>query len=200
MAMQPVTLTRDQARGIISDHQVSDAVVLIGIRDKTNNRINVYDDTLAILTPTGFTAVNGNVDPSVNRPGIATLQPGVYKYKIGIHGIHHLDLEHSAADKAIYDLMLKTGEDPKHIEGRILPYWAFRQAGPVKLLRGGKTAPEMDGWPADPAWIDIHCGGYNTTSSEGCQTVFPDFWPHFRSFGFAAMREANQEYVQYILI
>lgn len=196
--MQPVTLTRDQAKAIVSDHQVTDSVVIIGVRNKAN-RINVYDDTIAILTATDFKAYNGNVDASVYRPGIATLQPGVYDYKIGVHGISHLNLS-NAGDKAILDKMIATGLDPDPIEGRFLPHWAFRQAGPVTILRQGQKVPETDKNPDSWPWIDIHRGGVNTTSSLGCQTIHPDFWPHFRDFGYGALRANRQEIVRYILI
>lgn len=196
--MQPVTLSRADAKIIVSDHQITDAVVIIGVRARNNAR-NVYDDTIAILTPTGFAAYNGNVDPSVDRKGVAVLQPGVYDYKIGVHGISHLNLK-LASDEAILDKMEATGEDPTPIEGRFLPHWAFRQAGPVKILREGATTPEIDTNPDTWPWIDIHRGGYNTTSSLGCQTIHPDFWPHFRDFGYTAMRENKQNIVCYVLI
>jgi len=195
--MTPPTLTRAQAVAIAKDHQLTDNVIVIGIRDHAN-KINVYDDTIAILTPAHCISYNANTDPSVSRPGVATLQPGVYNYKKGLHGIHHLT--GSAEDQHILAQLYATGVDYPPIAGRILPYWALRQDGPVMLLRGGQTAPEQDGWPSEPAWIDIHKGGYNTTSSLGCQTIFPDYWDGFRDMIFDAMRDYNQSTVKYCLV
>lgn len=194
------SLQKDDALAIISAYgiTVTDNVVVLGIRAH-NNRINIYDDTIAIVSPDFFEAYNGNTDPSVARPGVATLQPGVYRYKKGLHGIHHLDLTNSG-DKTIYEELLSTGKDHDPIPGRILPYWALRQDGVVILLRGGQTTPEKDGWPEDPAWIDIHKGGYNTTSSLGCQTVYPDLWPSFRDHIFELMTKYNQSVVTYCLV
>lgn len=56
------------------------------------------------------------------------------------------------------------------------PYEALRQYGRITVLRNGK--PDTD-TAAAPFYIDIHKGGYTTTSSLGCQTIHPDQWPEF---------------------
>ena len=55
--------------------------------DRADNERGIYDDCIVILGPEHFSAYNANVDPSVFRPGIATLQPGKWRYKPGIHGL-----------------------------------------------------------------------------------------------------------------
>lgn len=70
-------------------------VALLGVRgyykqmggNKKTNDINVYDDALFVWSVNGFMAFNANTDPSITRPGIATLKPGVWHYRLGIHNI-----------------------------------------------------------------------------------------------------------------
>lgn len=47
----------------------------------------VYDDALFLITPTEFHAFNANTDPSTGKPGMATLCPGLWRYRVGIHGL-----------------------------------------------------------------------------------------------------------------
>jgi hypothetical protein len=73
-------------------------------------------------------------------------------------------------------------------------YKALVQAAPVTVIR--------DNEGADTGYfgINIHCGGYNTTSSIGCQTVFPDQWPAFIAAVKDQMVRAGQETIPYLLI
>lgn len=53
-----------------------------GVNDR-----GIYDDAIFIVSPWHFSAYNANVDPSVTRTGVAVLEPGVWRYKPGQHGI-----------------------------------------------------------------------------------------------------------------
>lgn len=108
----------------------------------------IYDDAIAIVTPTYYKTFNANTDPSVRRPRIAVLKAGAWDYKIGIHNLS------------------KDPDTHPH-------YTALVQAGPVTVVRDG--AGEDSGWFG----INIHKGGVNTTSSEGCQTIYPTQWQEF---------------------
>lgn len=80
---------------------VSDPVCLVGIRGYYRdtmgavgkNDVGLYDDALIVVSPNVHAAFNGNVDPSrlgwnahANKP-MAQLKAGVYRYKIGKHGV-----------------------------------------------------------------------------------------------------------------
>ena len=72
-----------------------DSVIAFGLRgyykvtmgNPLKNDRGLYDDAIGFISPTMFAVFNGNTDPSVFRKGIATLFPGVHRYKMGNHGI-----------------------------------------------------------------------------------------------------------------
>lgn len=87
-------------RAGISIDRTKYPLIVVGIRgyyaadnaDKKNDR-GVYDDALFIDTPNATVAFNGNVDPSVTRPGMAVLVPGVYyAHKFDLHKGEYLAL------------------------------------------------------------------------------------------------------------
>lgn len=183
------------------DAQNGDKVALIGYRS-ASSKYGEYDDTIALITPQDYIEVKGNTLPSVWRPHIAKLLPGRYAYKAGLHGISHLTS--SVGDQGILSwLDGHKGQDypPAFIPaGKIVPYWAFRQSGPVTLIRDGSAISETQTNPALYPFIDIHHGGINLTSSEGCQTIFPTYWANFRLKAYAAMTQFNQPVAFYTLI
>ncbi len=74
-------------------------------------------------------------------------------------------------------------------------YWALVQAEPVIVDRA-------NGKQADTGFfgINIHRGGQNTTSSEGCQTIHADQWPEFKTMAYAAMNDAGVKTIPYVLV
>lgn len=48
--------------------------------------------------------------------------------------------------------------------------------------------------------INIHKGSYSTTSSEGCQTIYPDQWLPFINKVYEQMDKHNQNVIPYILV
>lgn len=206
--------TIDLAEAIALAGNIADNVFLLGIRGfnapADQNKRGIYDDAIFLVTPSECIGYNANTDPSINRKGIAVLQPGVYKYKQGLHGIRHFDditraLGKKKRDEVEQWLYANIGKDHAPLkfpngDRIILPYWAYRQAAPVAVLRDGAVAPETKIDPRNWPWIDIHRGGYNTTSSEGCQTIHPDQWSEARTKGYAAMDAAGLKTINYILI
>lgn len=48
--------------------------------------------------------------------------------------------------------------------------------------------------------INIHKGGYNTTSSDGCQTIHPDQWLEFQQTAYKLMTQEGIRSLPYLLI
>lgn len=77
------------------------------------------------------------------------------------------------------------------------PYPAFRPATPDESLP--VTRDGQKGIYKGIA-INIHKGGVNTTSSAGCQTVYPDQWLEFKSRTDQALDAEGQKKLPYLLI
>src|SRR3990167_1587858 len=135
-------------------------LIVVGIRGyyreqmgapEVNDR-GIYDDAIFICSPQAMVAYNGNTDPSKYRKGEGDgAEKGMASLNPGVWYAHRFDYH--------------KGE-----------YLALCQ-------REGKVSVTRDG---DPPYLDtgyfginIHRGGYNTTSSEGCQTIHPSQWDSF---------------------
>jgi len=116
-------IERKTTEQLLRLRKVSDPVCLVGIRGyyrdsmgaRGVNDVGMFDDALVVVSPNVHAAFNGNVDPTrlgwnpkVRKP-MAQLKPGVYRYKLGKHGLRTKN-----------------------------PYKALVQAGPVTVLRGEK--------------------------------------------------------------
>jgi lysozyme len=77
------------------------------------------------------------------------------------------------------------------------PYRALRQFGNVTVLRDGKEDTDN---PDHRFYIDIHKGGYGTTSSLGCQTIHPDQWPDFIGTMERLTSNNSQQVIPYCLV
>lgn len=113
----------------------------------------IYDDAIFVVAPgRHFSAWNGNTDPSRHRAGIGTgAAKGMASLKPGLWRAHRFGLH-----KGQYRALIQIG-------------------GPVTVTRDGSPPYDDTGYFG----INIHKGGYNTTSSEGCQTIHPDQWASF---------------------
>ena len=197
--MNAPTLTKDAAAAWLAPFNLANKVTVLGIRGyfepAAGNKRGIYDDALFIISPDFFKGYNANCDPSVGRPGIAVLQAGTYWYKKGLHGMRHLD-QTNPEDQQRYQELIRTGKD---VPGYTACYWALRQDSNVVVKRDGQSVTETDS-PDNRFWIDIHRGGYNTTSSLGCQTVHPDLWENFRANIFEEMINNAEPRIPYVLV
>ncbi|MGE3871174.1 MAG: hypothetical protein AB7F51_16895 [Pseudorhodoplanes sp.] len=137
-----------------------DPVSVVGIRGYYRDTLGapgvndrgIYDDAIFLVSPSLFAAFNANTDPSRVRKGRGTgAAKGMASLKPGLYRVHRFD---------------------KH-RGKYLAL--CQRAGPVTVIRDGNPPYEDRG----NFGINIHRGGINTTSSEGCQTIPPDQWPAF---------------------
>jgi len=96
-----------------------DSMGVVGENDR-----GIYDDAFFLISPNAFKSYNANTDPTrkgTNKAGrgLAVLQPGIYRYKVGIHGISR----------------------PKDKQ-----YPALVQASGVTIKRDGSTVVRPDQW------------------------------------------------------
>lgn len=153
---------------------------LVGIRgyyfrtmgSPTKNDRNIYDDAIFVVSDNVFASFNANTDPSPFRSGVATLLPGVYPYRMGNHGIS------------------RPGGG----------YPAFRPATPHEALPVSRDGDVRVPNPKMGIALNIHKGGYNTTSSLGCQTIYPTQWAAFYELTKGEMLRSKIKNIDYILI
>lgn len=147
-----------------------DSVFVVGIRGYYRDTMGapgvndrgVYDDAIFLVSPSLFAAYNGNTDPSRVRRGSGFgAGKGMANLKTGLYRAHRFGLH-----RGKYRALIQIG-------------------GPVTVVRDGNPPYDETGHFG----INIHKGGFNTTSSEGCQTVHPSQWD---SFITAAMDQAKR--------
>lgn len=190
-------ISYDEARALIEAAQVAprqgERVWVLGRRGYFGNSmgapgkndIGLYDDALVIVNESErkVEAFNANTDPSAHGESRAHLRAGVWRYRPGTHG-----LSRPAAQR----------------------YPAFVQAGEVVVFREGTTHLPKGMSDArgvclgDGLWrgmfgINIHRGGYTTTSSVGCVTVYPDQWEFYRDHLKGLLRRYGQQAFDFAL-
>jgi lysozyme len=173
-------MTREGANALLAAANVAgNGPALIGRRGYYRDTMGkpgvndrgIYDDAIAVISPRTFRTFNANTDPSRYHPGIATLAVGVWRYRKGIHN--------QSKDPVLHP-----------------HYPALVQAAPVTVIRdGGKGPTRESGWFG----INIHHGGVNTTSSEGCQTICPDQWEEFIGLVTMELEHFRLDWIPYVL-
>lgn len=137
------------------------------------NDISVYDDALFIVTPTTMTAWNGNTDPS--------------RYGWNPH-----------ADK--FMARLKPGCWWFRPLIHRAKYQAFGQGGDLVTVERVKKDGTVAVTESGEFGINLHLGGVNGTSSEGCCTLPPEQWSDFRRTLNETLHLAGLKRFSFILI
>lgn len=141
------------------------------------NDYGQYDDAFFIVSPLGITAWNGNTDPS----------------KIGWN---------PNADK--YMARLQTGvwtfQRLKHHASRPDGYMAYGQGDRVVTVDRVQKDGTVNVRETGIFGINLHRGGVNGTSSEGCCTVPAEQWQAFDQKLSSTMRTLARNHFDFILI
>lgn len=172
-ASTPKQLVTDTLK-LLEDHQITTAVALVGIR-------GYYKKSM------GKPAVN---DRGIYDDAIFLVAPGCYMafnantdpsyYKPGIATL--------TAGVWQYKIGIHNLSKPKHRQ-----YKALVQAAKVTVSRdGGKVESGYFG-------LNIHKGSRNSTSSQGCQTIWPEQWEAFIASVEMQLKKNQQKVVPYLL-
>lgn len=141
------------------------------------NDLGIYDDAIFIVTTHGMSAWNANTDPS--RAGwnskagkyMARLAPGIWKFR---------RLKHHASSPDGY-MAYGQGEVPVTVH-------RLRQDLTIATTETGCFG------------INLHRGGVNGTSSEGCLTIPREQWPQFDAALFHSLTAASNMAFHLIMI
>ncbi len=180
-------------RALLKKHTISRTahpLVIVGIRGyyrtsmgaTARNDRGIYDDALFVDSPNLTAAFNANTDPTRVRKGKGTgAGKGMAVLKPALYLAHKLG---------------------RHM-GKVSQYPAVVQRlAKVTVTRDGVDGPYED---TGMFGINIHRGGWKTTSSEGCQTIYPTQWDSFynlvkseavRLFG----KEWDKRVIPYLLL
>jgi lysozyme len=88
-------VSRAEIESILRAHGVTDKVCLVGVRGYYRDSMGqpgrndraIYDDAIIVISPSVYSTYNANTDPTPWRHGVASLRPGVHRYRKGNHGI-----------------------------------------------------------------------------------------------------------------
>lgn len=155
---------------------IKDSVVLVGIRGYYANSMGV----------------KGKNDRGIYDDAIILLSPSV-------HATFNANTDPSIHKKGIAVLKAGVHRYRKGNHGISKPgggYPALRPANPKEEL---PVTRDITGDSMGIA-INIHRGGYRTTSSEGCQTIYPSQWDGFINLVYSEMSRYNQKTIPYLLV
>lgn len=165
-----------EANAILAPFYITDKVVLLGIR-------GYYKRTMGDATKN---------DRGIYDDAMFVIAPGVFVS-------FNANNDPSVFRKGIS--VLKPGVHPyrKGNHGISKPgggYPALRPATPgekLPVIRDGQG--ESQGIA-----INIHKGSLTTTSSAGCQTIYPKQWKEFQELVYSLMDKYKQKVVKYVLV
>jgi len=167
--------SKEKSLAMVIRAGIEDRVVLIGIR-------GYYSET---FQPSGN-------QRSIYDDAIILLSPSV-------HATFNANTDPSVFKKGI--AVLKTGVHRyrKGNHGISKPGGGYPALRPANAKEQLPVTRDGEGDSMGIA-INIHKGGYNTTSSLGCQTIYPAQWDGFINLVYSEMSRYNQKTIPYLLV
>jgi lysozyme len=167
---------KSKTQALLTKARVDDAVALVGIR-------GYYRDSMGEI---------GENDRGIYDDAIFLVSPNAY-------ATFNANTDPSIRRKGIAVLKPGVHRYRKGKHGLSKPgggYPALRPANPAEAL---PVTRDGEGDSMGIA-INIHKGGYRTTSSEGCQTIYPSQWESFISLVYSEMDRVGQKTIPYLLM
>ena len=155
---------------------IEDRVALVGVR-------GYYADSMG---------VKGKNDRGIYDDAIILLSPSV-------HATFNANTDPSVFRKSI--AVLKTGVHRfrKGNHGISKPGGGYPALRPANAKEELPVTRDITGDDMGIA-INIHKGSYKSTSSEGCQTIYPSQWDGFINLVYSEMNRYNQKTIPYLLV
>lgn len=174
-------LSRAEILRIIKHRKPKTKTILIGIRGyyldsmgkKGSNDRGSYDDAVILVRMDK----NGIAEVSQFN---ANTDPSVYRKSIAT----------LKSDNYKYVVGVHGLSKPEHRR-----YEALVQGEPVTVTRDGQVGEYKGRFG-----INIHKGGYGTTSSLGCQTIWPDQWSEFMHSVKVSLEKSGESTLTYVLL
>ena len=166
---------KSKTQALLTKARVDDAVALVGMR-------GYYRDTMGEV---------GQNDRGIYDDAIFLISPNAY-------AAFNANTDPSIRRPGIAVLQTGVHRYRKGKHGLSKPgggYPALRPANPAERL---PVTRDGQGDSMGTA-INIHRGGHRTTSSEGCQTIYPSQWESFIALVYSEMDRAGQKTIPYLL-
>lgn len=172
----------------------------------TRPRITEHAAKAYIKEPTAevyLIGIRGYYQDTMGKPGVN--DRGIYDDCICLIAPNLFLTFNANTDPSVYRKGIATLVPGKHMykkgkHGISKPgggYPAFRPATPDESLP--VTRDGMPGIHKGIA-INIHKGSYNSTSSEGCQTIYPEQWNEFQEKVYKQMDQFGVREIAYYLV
>jgi lysozyme len=153
---------------------IEDRVVLIGIR-------GYYSETF---------------QPSGNQRGI--YDDAIILLSPSAHVTFNANTDPSVFKKGIATLKTGVHRFRKGNHGITKPSGGYPALRPANAKEELPVTRDKEGDSMGIA-INIHRGSYNSTSSAGCQTIYPSQWDGFINLVYTEMTRYNQKTIPYLL-
>jgi lysozyme len=165
---------KDKTLAMVIKARIEDLVCLVGIR-------GYYSETF---------------QPSGNQRGI--YDDAIILISPSVHATFNANTDPSVYRKGI--AVLKTGVHrfKKGNHGIAKPDGGYPALRPANAKEELPVTRDKEGDSMGVA-INIHRGGYNSTSSAGCQTIYPAQWDSFINLVYGEMARYSQKTIPYLL-